>query len=128
VAMKPQVNFPALLESFFTQRLINQRQASPHTIASYRDTFRLLLQFAQQRLHREPSQLRVEDLDAPLIGAFLDHLEKGRSNVSRTRNLRLTAIRSSFATPLTSNPPTPPRSSACSPSLTNDRLALWWAS
>ena len=58
--MKPQATFPALLESFFTQRLINQRQASPHTIASYRDTFRLLLQFAQQRLHREPSQLRVE--------------------------------------------------------------------
>ena len=94
--MKPQANFPVLLESFFTQRLINQRQASPHTLASYRDTFRLLLQFAQQRLHREPSQLRVEDLDAPLIGAFLDHLEKGRSNVSRTRNLRLTAIRSFF--------------------------------
>jgi len=94
--MKPQANFPVLLESFFTQRLINQRQASPHTIASYRDTFRLLLQFAQQRLHREPSQLRLEDLDALLIGAFLDHLEKGRSNVSRTRNLRLTAIRSFF--------------------------------
>jgi len=94
--MKPQANFPVLLESFLTQRLINQRQASPHTIASYRDTFRLLLQFAQQRLHREPSQLRLEDLDAPLIGAFLDHLEKGRSNVSRTRNLRLTAIRSFF--------------------------------
>jgi integrase/recombinase XerD len=94
--MKPQANFPVLLESFFTQRLINQRQASPHTIASYRDTFRLLLQFAQQRLRREPSQLRLEDLDAPLIGAFLDYLEKGRSNVSRTRNLRLTAIRSFF--------------------------------
>ena len=73
--MKPQADFPVLLESFFTQRLINQRQASPHTVASYRDTFRLLLQFAQQRLHREPSQLRVEDFDVPLIGAFLDHLE-----------------------------------------------------
>ena len=94
--MKPPANFPVLLESFFTQRLINQRQASPHTIASYRDTFRLLLQFAQQGLHREPSQLSLEDLDAPLIGAFLDHLEKDRSNVSRTRNLRLTAIRSFF--------------------------------
>jgi len=94
--MKPQFNFPILLEAFFTQRLIKQRQASPHTIASYRDTFRLLLQFAQQRLHREPSQLRFEDLDAPMIGAFLDHLEKGRSNVSRSRNLRLTAIRSFF--------------------------------
>jgi integrase/recombinase XerD len=94
--MKPQADFPVLLESFFTQRLINQRQASPHTVASYRDTFRLLLQFAQQRLHREPSQLTVEDLDVPLIGAFLDHLQKGRSNVSRSRNLRLTAIRSFF--------------------------------
>lgn len=94
--MKPQAHFPVLLESFFTQRLINQRQASPHTIASYRDTFRLLLGFAQQRLHREPSQLRLEDLDAPLIGAFLHDLEKGRSNVSRSRNLRLTAIRSFF--------------------------------
>jgi integrase/recombinase XerD len=94
--MTTQANFPALLESFFTERLINQRQASPHTIASYRDTFRLLLQFAQERLRREPSQLRLEDLEAPLIGAFLDHLEKGRSNGSRTRNLRLTAIRSFF--------------------------------
>jgi site-specific recombinase XerD len=96
MVMKPRANFPVLLESFFTQRLINQRQASPHTIASYRDTFRLLLQFAQQHLRREPSQLRLEDLDAPLIGAFLDHLENGRRNVSRTRNLRLTAIRSFF--------------------------------
>jgi integrase/recombinase XerD len=94
--MKPHANFPVALESYFTQRLIHQRQASPHTIASYRDTFRLLLQFAQQRLHREPSQLRFEDLDAPLIGAFLDHVEKERSNVSRSRNLRLTAIRSFF--------------------------------
>lgn len=94
--MTTQANFPVLLESFFTQRLTNQRQASPHTIASYRDTFRLLLQFAQKRLRREPSQLRLEDLEAPLIGAFLDYLEKGRSNGSRTRNLRLTAIRSFF--------------------------------
>jgi len=94
--MKPQANFPVLLESFFTQRLINQRQASPHTLASYRDTFRLLLQFAQQHLHREPSHLRLEDLDTALIGAFLDYLEKDRRNVSRTRNLRLTAIRSFF--------------------------------
>ncbi len=66
--MKPQAHFPALLESFFTQRLISQRQASPHTIASYRDTFRLLLQFAQQRVHREPSHLRLEDVDARSSG------------------------------------------------------------
>ncbi|HEY6290659.1 MAG TPA: site-specific integrase [Terriglobia bacterium] len=95
-ALTTQANFPVLLESFFTQRLINQRQASPHTMASYRDTFRLLLQFAPQQLHREPSHLRLEDLEAPLIGAFLNYLEKGRSNGSRTRHLRLTAMRSFF--------------------------------
>ena len=64
--MKLDGNFPVLLESFFTQRLIGQRQASPHTIASYRDTFQLLLQFAQQHLHKQPSRLALEDLDAPL--------------------------------------------------------------
>jgi len=94
--MKLNGNFPVLLESFFTQRLIGQRQASPNTLASYRDTFRLLLQFAQQRLHKPPSRLTLEDLDAPLIGAFLDHLEKTRGNGSRSRNLRLAAIRSFF--------------------------------
>jgi len=96
LAMKSQASFPVLLESFFTQRLMSQRQVSPHTIASYRDTFRLLLQFTQKRLHKQPSCLTLDDLDAPLIGAFLDHLEKGRGNVSRSRNLRLTAIRSFF--------------------------------
>ena len=94
--MNSQTSFPVLLESFFTQRLMSQRQASPHTIASYRDTFRLLLEFAQKRLHKQPSCLTLDDLDAPLIGAFLDHLEKGRGNVSCSRNLRLTAIRSFF--------------------------------
>lgn len=94
--MKLDGNFPVLLESFFTQRLIGQRQASPHTIASYRDTFQLLLQFAQQHLHKQPSRLALEDLDAPLIGTFLDHLEKTRGNGSRSRNLRLAAIRSFF--------------------------------
>ncbi len=67
-----------LLEQFFTQRLMQQRQASPHTISSYRDTFRLLLKFAQQRLHTPPAQLAFEAIDAPLIVAFLDHLEKHR--------------------------------------------------
>ena len=94
--MNSKTSFPVLLESFFTQRLMGQRQASPHTIASYRDTFRLLLEFAQKRVHKQPSCLALDDLDAPLIGAFLDHLEKGRGNVSRSRNLRLTAIRSFF--------------------------------
>jgi integrase/recombinase XerD len=89
-------NFSRLLQSFFSQRLMAQRKASPHTIASYRDTFRLLLQFAQKRLHKAPSQLRLEDLDASLIGAFLDDLEKHRHYGARSRNLRLTAVRSFF--------------------------------
>jgi integrase/recombinase XerD len=89
-------NFPVLLQSFFTTRLMTQRKASSHTIASYRDTFRLLLQFVQQRLRKPPAQLRLEDLDASFIGAFLDDLEARRGNGARSRNLRLTAIRSFF--------------------------------
>jgi site-specific recombinase XerD len=92
--MTGQATFPTLLERFFTQRLMQQRQASPHTIASYRDTFRLFLQFAQKRLRRAPSTLALEDIDAPLVTAFLDELEKVRGITGRTRNLRLTAIRS----------------------------------
>ncbi len=89
-------NFPGLLEAFFTDRLIRQRQASPHTIASYRDTFRLLLEFVSLHLKKAPSALSLDDLDAPLIGAFLDHLEKTRGISARTRNVRLAAIRSFF--------------------------------
>lgn len=85
-----------LLQSFFTDRLMNQRQASPHTIASYRDTFRLLLGFAQKQLKKQPSQLALDDLNAPFIGAFLDHIQSHRHNGIRTRNLRLTAIHSFF--------------------------------
>jgi site-specific recombinase XerD len=85
-----------LLQQFFTQRLMQQRQASPHTISSYRDTFRLLLKFAQQRLHTPPALLTVEAIDAPLTVAFLDHLEKHRGLSARSRNLRLTAIHSFF--------------------------------
>jgi site-specific recombinase XerD len=84
---------PALIERFFTQRLMQQRNASPHTIASYRDTFRLLFAFAQTRLGKPPSRLGLTDLDAPFIGAFLDDLEASRSIGIKTRNLRLTAIR-----------------------------------
>jgi site-specific recombinase XerC len=94
--MKKTPNFPALLERFFTQRLMAQRQASPHTIASYRDTFRLLLGFANKQLHQPPSNLALSDLDAPLVGAFLNDLEKRRGVTARTRNVRLTAIRSFF--------------------------------
>jgi site-specific recombinase XerD len=85
-----------LLESFFIQRLMKQRAASPHTISSYRDTFRLLLQFAQKRLGKPPSRLALEEIDAPLIVAFLDEMEKSRGISPRSRNLRLTAIRSFF--------------------------------
>jgi integrase/recombinase XerD len=84
------------LQAFFTDRLINQRQASPHTIAAYRDTWRLLLAFASERAGKEPSKLDLDDIDAPLIGAFLDHLERERGNGARTRNARLAAIRSLF--------------------------------
>jgi len=84
------------LQAFFTQRLITQRNASPHTIAAYRDTFRLLLRFAEQQTGKQPFQLDIDDLDAPLIGAFLTHLEQGRGNGPRTRNARLGAIHSFY--------------------------------
>lgn len=85
-----------LLEGFFTDRLQRQKQVSPNTIASYRDTFRLLLGFAQSRLGKAPSDLLLSDIDASFVGAFLDYLEKERKNTPRTRNTRLAAIRSFF--------------------------------
>jgi site-specific recombinase XerD len=85
-----------LLERFFTQRLIQQRRASPHTISSYRDTFRQFLKFTRQRLHKPPSTLGFEEIDAPLVATFLDHLEKHQGLSVRSRNLRLTAIHSFF--------------------------------
>lgn len=94
--MTTTTSLAPLLERFFTQRLMQQRQASPHTISSYRDTFRLLLTFAQQRLHTPPTRLTFEAIDAPLIVAFLDHVEKHRGLSVRSRNLRLTAIHSFF--------------------------------
>jgi integrase/recombinase XerD len=84
------------LQTFFTERLIRQRQASSHTLAAYRDTMRLLLVFASAKKGVEPSKLDIGDLDAPLIGAFLDHLEKQRQNSARTRNARLAAVGSLF--------------------------------
>lgn len=89
-------NFPALLQCFFTERLCAQLGASACTIASYRDTFRLLLVFAAERLGRPPSQIRLDQLDVPLLGAFLDQLEQVRGNVTRTRNTRLSALRAFF--------------------------------
>ena len=94
--MKTATNLAPLLERFFTQRLMQQRQVSPHTISSHRDTFRLFLKFAQQRLHMPPVRLTFEAIDAPLIVAFLDHLEKHRGLSVRSWNLRLTAIHSFF--------------------------------
>jgi len=94
--MKSSTTFAVLLTRFFSQRLIQQRHASPHTISSYRDTFRLLLQFAQVQLGKEPSSLAWDDLDAPLISTFLDDLQVQRGIGARSRNLRLTAIRSFF--------------------------------
>ncbi len=85
-----------VLQGFFCQHLA-QRRASSHTIASYRDCFRLLLVFAQARTGKPPATLALDDLDAELIGAFLEHLEHERHNSIRTRNLRLTAIHSLFA-------------------------------
>jgi site-specific recombinase XerD len=88
--------FAALLEGFFTDRLLRQLRASPFTVASYRDTFRLLLRFAEKRLDRAPSQLEIEDLDAPFLTDFLDHLEQERGNGARTRNVRLAALHGFF--------------------------------
>jgi integrase/recombinase XerD len=82
------------LQAFFTERLITQRNSSPQTIAAYRDTFRLLLCFAHEQTGKQPFELDIDDLDAPLIGAFLSHLEQQRGNSPRTRNARLGAIHS----------------------------------
>ena len=90
------ISLAPLLQRFFTQRLMQQRQASPHTISSYRDCFRQFLKFVQERLRKPPSRLNFEEIDAPLIVAFLDQLEKRQGLSIRSRNLRLTAIHSFF--------------------------------
>ena len=95
--MKPAADFARLLTAFFTDRLVQQRKASPHTIASYRDTFRLLVQYALRVLQKAPADLHLADLDTDLVGAFLTHLETERGNSARTRNNRLAGIRSFFA-------------------------------
>ena len=94
--MTSTTSFASVLTRFFTQRLIQQRQASAHTVNSYRDTFRLLLKFAKVQKGKEPSSLKWDEIDAPLIGAFLDDLEVQRHITARSRNLRLSAIRSLF--------------------------------
>lgn len=97
-------SFPVLLQKFFTERLLQQRHASPCTVAAYRDSFRLLLAFAHQRLHKRPSDITIEELNAPFILEFLKYLEQDRHNSIRSRNARFAAIRSfmeyvSFAEP-----------------------------
>lgn len=94
--MKPSGTLAPRLEAFFTERLQQQRQASPHTIAAYRDTFTLLLRYAKQKLSKDPSAVMLADVDASFVASFLDHLEKERGNSARTRNARLAAIHSFF--------------------------------
>src|SRR5215472_10849375 len=84
------------LQSFFTDRLRRQRQASGHTIAAYRDAIKLLVVFVADQIAKAPSDVEVADLDAPLIGAFLNHLEADRNNSVRTRNARLAAVHALF--------------------------------
>ncbi len=87
-------SFAALVQEFFGNRLIQQQNVSAHTVASYRDTFRLLLRYFQKRYRKEPTTLAMEDFDAPVLLAFLNDLEKHRKNSVRTRNARLAALRS----------------------------------
>ncbi len=94
--MNSGTSFAGLIQAFFTDRLLQQRRASPHTVAGYRDTFRLFLRFAARRLGKEPSRLSLGELDAPFVGDFLDHLEKERGVTARSRNTRLAAIHSFF--------------------------------
>lgn len=85
-----------VMQGFFTERLA-QRRVSAHTVAAYRDTFRLLLEYARRQLGRPPSALELTDIDAVFVGGFLDHLEHDRNNSVTTRNARLAAIHSLFA-------------------------------
>jgi site-specific recombinase XerD len=90
------ITLPALIQQFFTDRLCTQMEASPNTITGYRDTFRLLLRFVSERTGRVPTKLKIEDMDATLVGDFLTHVETLRRNTARSRNTRLAAIRSFF--------------------------------
>ena len=91
-------DFPKLLQTFFTDRLIRQRQVSKNTIASYRDTFRILFDFAQKYIHKQPSELKIEELNSSFIAKFLTFLEEERGNSARSRNVRLAAYISFFDT------------------------------
>jgi len=101
------------LEAFFGQRLAQQRQASGHTLAAYRDCFRLLLEFLHRQTGKAPSRLGIEDLSAAAIGAFLEYLENDRGNSVRTRNARLAALHSFFGFASFRHPSMRRPSSAC---------------
>jgi len=117
-----------VLQAFLTDRLITQRRASPHTIAGYRDTFRLLVGFATAKTDKTPCALDIADLDAPLIAAFLDHLEVDRHNTARTRNWRLAAIHSLFGYAALSHPEhaTTIQLALAIPTKRHDRRAVTW--
>ena len=117
------------LQAYFTERLITQRSSSPETIAAYRHAFRLLLRFAQEQTGKHPFELDIDDLNAPLIGAFLKHLEEDRGNSPRTRNARLGAIHSFYRFAALEHPEhahtiarvmaTPPNATSATPSPTS---------
>ena len=105
MSLPPKPSLADLIESFFRQRLIAQRNSSLNTVAAYRDAMKLLLAFVSERQGKAPSDLEVEDLDRDEVLAFLDHLEQVRGNSVSTRNARLTAIRSFFHHVATTDPP-----------------------
>ncbi len=94
--MTSQLRLSSMVQSFFTQHLTEHKQVSPRTVTAYRDTFRLLFTFVQNKTSHTPSEVEIQELDAPMILEFLDHLESARSNQARSRNARLSAIRSFF--------------------------------
>lgn len=94
--MKPSVDLAHLIEGFFLERLLSERRVSQHTVASYRDTFRLLFRFIQERFKRAPSELTLDDLSAECVTAFLRNLEEAHGSSARSRNQRLAGIRSFF--------------------------------
>ena len=101
------------LQGFFADRLLRQQQASPQTIAAYRDTLRLLLGFVHDQTGKVPAKLDWDDLDTTMISALPNHRESERRNSIRTRNVRMTAIRSLFSNARCVTP-RPPRSSSVS--------------
>jgi site-specific recombinase XerD len=119
-------SFPALLQRFFTERLVTHLDASGHTVAAYRDTFRVLLPFVHARVGRAPSALRLDDLDASCLEAFLVHLERDRHNQPRTRNQRLAALRGFFRYVALGSPATVCTASGCSRFPRNDARVDPW--